>query len=591
MRQQRGFSFLFFLFGLIFFSAGMLVGYIALSQVYQWHKAKSWEQVPMTILTADLEVSHDDDSTTYAAVAVYRYEYQGQQYENDRVSFSGGSDNIGSFHEDTYDLLQEHVNGEPFIGYVNPEDPEKSVLIRDMRWGLFGFMLVFPLAFGGAGGGIMAFAIISGSGRKRKQSKKMPQEQPVSEFRQAESPALDKWESNRIECSNQGQMWLSIFFAFIWNVISMPIVFFVPGEFMETGEYMILLAFIFPIVGIGLIIWAVRSIMRWRRYGRSAFNMDPFPAHPGGIVRGVLELHKPLEQGAESMQVTLSCINRRTTGSGKNRSTREYVLWQDQQSVSLRPGQQRVEFGFRLEDDAKLTDNSNSRDNLLWRLDCGAQIPGVDFIATFELPVVDGQPDEQTRREAEKMTRHREKQALASDAWKQTGVQTAIDGGYPQYLFPAGRNKTMVAILALFAVVFGGVGFGCMFAGGLWLFGGIFAAVGLLTAWGTLYYLLYSCEFTVRPDGLEVTSGMLIKKTRRYPAFSIQSIELGSGAQVNSKRYWDVVMKTAPSTSTGYSGYKKQQGQTVKLATDIADRRAAESLIARIHKQLGLDSP
>lgn len=594
MQRQRGFSFLFFLFGLIFFAAGMAVGAFAFSQVYKWHISRGWDQVPMTIMSADLEVHHDEDSTTYAAVAQYRYEYNGQQYEGERVSFSGGADNIGSFHEDTYERLRGYVNGEPFIGYVNPEKPHKAVLIRDMRWGLFAFMLIFPLAFGGVGFGIMLFCVIGGLAGKpsKRKSRRRPQPQQFNQETTFDDRPLHlqgDWDSNRLECSNQGMMWFALLFAVIWNLISVPILFIVPGEVMDEGNYPALLGLLFPLVGAGLIVWAVRSIVRWRKFGRSVFIMDPFPAHPGGIVRGTLELQSPLNTATgDEMIVSLSCIRKITTGSGKNRSTRKNYLWQDQQSVPLIPGQKRIEFGFKLDEKAQLTDKRNSSDERLWRVDCLAQVPGVDFNANFEVPVVAGQPDEQTMRAAEKLVRQQQRDAIRTDAWKDTGVQTGIDGGYPSYLFAAGRNKGMILALFSFGIIFSGVGGGMIYWGGLWLFGGIFALVGLLILWGALYYSLHSTQFTVRPDRLELTGGMLRKKTREYPAFSIKSIDLKTGSQVNSQQFWSIVMTTAPSASAGYGGYKKAKGKSITLASDIRSRRAAQALADRIKEQLGL---
>ncbi len=584
MRKQLGVSklpskFLFF-FGLIFFLAGMAVGVFAVMQLYGWIASGNWDQVPMTIVSTDLEVHYDDGSTTYQTVAQYRYTYNGQQYENDRVSFSAGSDNIGSFHEDTYALLRRHLNGEPFIGYVNPEHPEKSVLIRKMRWGMFAFTLLFPVLFGGVGFGIMAFSYFGGKTQQKQQ--KIIQDKPERQWQ-----AAKQWHSNRLECSNKGLMWFALIFAIIWNLISLPILFIVPGEVLDKGNYPALLGLLFPVIGVGLIIWAVRSVRKWRKFGRSAFVMNPFPAHPGGIVRGTLELQSPLD--TQELQARLSCIRKVTTGSGKNRSTRETFLWQDEQVVPIFPQQKHHEFGFRLNQDARLSDDSNSSDQLLWRIDCSADVPGVDFSANFEVPVIAGQPDEQTILAAEQLTQQQTRQARLTDAWKETGVQAGNQGGYPSYLFAAGRNKGVAASLGIFGLIFTAVGVGIGYFGGAWIFGGIFALFGLLMLWGMLYYLLHSTEFIVRPDRLEVTSGMLFKKRHAYPVFSIQSIDLKSGSRVGSKQYWSIILKTSSGQTGGYGGYKPDKARNVTLASDIPSRRAAQALIDKIKRECGLD--
>ncbi len=579
MRKQLGFSKLFFFFGLIFFAAGMTVGVFGVKQLYGWIASGSWDQVPMTIISADLEVSHSDDSTTYEAVAEYRYQYNGQEFTGDRVSFASGSDNIGSFHQDTHALLREYVNGEPFLGYVNPEHPEKSVLIRKMRWGLFAFTMLFPILFGGIGFGIMAFTVVGG--RSIKKEEKFKKENPDREWQ-----AVKKWQSNRLECNNKGMMWFTVFFATFWCLVSSPIIFIVPEEVIDKQNYAALLGLIFPLVGIGLAIWAVRSITRWRKFGRSVFIMEPFPAHPGGIVSGTLELQTPLQ--TDELTVTLSCIRKVTTGSGKNRSTREHFLWQDDQTITIAPGQKRYEFGFRINSDARLSDDSNSSDVLLWRIDCSARVPGVDFGASFEVPVIAGQPDQQTLLIAEKMSREQTRKAELSASWRDTGVQLGNQGGYPSYLFAAGRNKAVSALLGLFALIFGGFGVGIAYFGDAWIFGGIFSLVGLLMLWGTFYHLLHSSEFTARPDRLEVISGTLFKKRRVYPVDSIKDIALEESSRAGNTQYWRIVVKTLQGAAGGYGGYKPEKNRSVTIASDIPGRRAAQALIDRVKRELSL---
>lgn len=585
MRQQSGFSLLFFLFGMIFFLVGMGVGVVGFSQLYKSMISKNWDQVPMTILSVDLEAHHDDDSTTYSTVASYRYQYQGQLYENDRVSFSGGSDNIGSFHQDIYQVLKTHVNGEPFPGYVNPEKPHKSVLIRKMRWGLFAFMMVFPLLFGGIGLGVMIFAMIG-------KSKVKKQQQFIRENPDREWQAKQQWQSNRIECSNKSMMWFVIIFAVIWNLISSPILFVLPKEVLDKGNYFALLGLLFPLVGIGMASWATVLVKRWRRYGRSVFNMNPFPAHPGGIVRGTLELHTPLPVTIDHKQllISLNHIRKYTTGTGKNRSTRESILWQDQQSVPLSPGQKHISFGFRLDNDAALSDHSQSSDLRLWKVICYAKVPGVDFNADFEVPVIAGTPDEQTLLAAEQMAQQQSKQARLKETWKDTGVQTGNQGGYPSYLFGAGRNKGIFWAFVAFGVVFGGIGAGVLIFGNFWLFGAFFALIGLAMLWGAFYFLLHSIEFTIKPGKLILVSKFPTTKRREFPVDTIQSIELTTGSQVNSQQFWRIALKTHAITTAGYGGYKPEKSKTFILASDIKSRRAAQALIDRIKRQLRLDN-
>jgi len=569
-----------FIFGLIFFLIGMAVGVFAFIQLYGWISASSWEKVPMTIVSTDLEAHRDDDATTYKVVAQFRYSYNGQPFENDKVSFSSGSDNIGRFHQDTYQLLRRHLNGEPFTGYVNPKKPEKSVLIRKMRWGMFAFTLLFSILFGGVGLGIMVFSFIG----KRKQQK---QQTFINNHPDREWQADKKWRTNRLQCSNKGLMWFTIVFAAIWNLVSIPIAFIVPGEVFDKHNYIALVGLLFPLIGIGLIVWAIRSVSKWRKFGRSIFVMDPFPAHPGGIVHGILELQSPLH--TQALQVRLSCIRKVTTGSGKNRRTKETFLWQDEQTIAITSRQNNVEFSFRLNQDAALSDNSDSSDQLLWRIDCSADVPGVDFSTNFEVPVITGQADEQTLLAAQRLVEQQTKQAKLTDEWKQTGAQLNHQSGYPNYLFAAGRNKGLSASLGSFGLLFAAIGAAIGHYGEAWFIGGVFVLFGLLMLWGTVYFLFNSSAFIVKPDRIQVTSGILFKKQRTYPVFSIQSIALKAGSRMGNTQYWSIILKTSQQAANNYSGRKPSKNRKVTLAADIPNRRAAQALIDKIKSECGMD--
>ena len=86
--------------------------------------------------------------------------------------------------------------------------------------------------------------------------------------------------------------------------------FAVPGK-LRAGEYIGLLFLMFPLVGVGLIYWAIVSVARARRFGQTFPVLNPFPARPGALVRG--HVHAPAALG-ESSEAVLVAI-----GSGTER--------------------------------------------------------------------------------------------------------------------------------------------------------------------------------------------------------------------------------------------------------------------------------
>ena len=47
---------------------------------------------------------------------------------------------------------------------------------------------------------------------------------------------------------------------------------------------MVLIALFFPIVGIGMIIFALNTTLAWRKFGQSMFDMAAVPAALGGTL-------------------------------------------------------------------------------------------------------------------------------------------------------------------------------------------------------------------------------------------------------------------------------------------------------------------
>ncbi|MGB0514336.1 MAG: DUF3592 domain-containing protein, partial [Wenzhouxiangellaceae bacterium] len=160
------------LFAVVFVAAflvmPLILGGFAFNSVFKWWDARDWQPVPATVLEANLDVSQGTDSSTYRVEARYRYRFNDRILESDRVDFHSGADNIGDYHRQMYRRLNAaRQSGEPVTAWVDPDDPSSAVLRRELRWGLLGFMMLFPLIFGGVAVALI-FGWRAGRGRKRR---------------------------------------------------------------------------------------------------------------------------------------------------------------------------------------------------------------------------------------------------------------------------------------------------------------------------------------------------------------------------------------------------------------------------------------
>lgn len=140
-----------------------------------------------------------------------------------------------------------------------------------------------------------------------------------------------------------------------------------------------------------LLVGALRATIRRERYGNTYFEFGSLPFCPGKRISGQIQLRLPTST-AHGVDLRLSCIRRIVTGSGKEQSTNEIVLWQNQKNVpqtalSVGPLGSAIPVDFGIPQDAYETNHDVDRDQLLWVLTAKADVPGVDYSDKFEVPV------------------------------------------------------------------------------------------------------------------------------------------------------------------------------------------------------------
>ncbi|MBI5363533.1 MAG: DUF3592 domain-containing protein [Planctomycetes bacterium] len=108
--------------------------------------ARSWEQVPCTIVTSELRSSTRKGHTKYRPAITFRYEYAGATYTSNDFALTGWETSGGS---SARDIVANHNPGSAAKCFVDPTDPTDAVMVRDIEpiW----LPLVLSLVFLGGG--------------------------------------------------------------------------------------------------------------------------------------------------------------------------------------------------------------------------------------------------------------------------------------------------------------------------------------------------------------------------------------------------------------------------------------------------------
>jgi hypothetical protein len=173
-------------------------------------------------------------------------------------------------------------------------------------------------------------------------------------------------------------LWNTVLAGFGWLLWTMP-----PrdGRSIAWAAF-----FVFVFAGVALVASALWATTTRARFGRSEFAMDAAPFAVGGWVSGVIQV-PPAAAGADRFDVVLDCLRIVPMSRGTSRST----TWREEVTV---PGAGldrdaagvRVPVAIIVPADAFPTGTLDRR-RIEWRISIAASLPGLDYDASFEVPV------------------------------------------------------------------------------------------------------------------------------------------------------------------------------------------------------------
>jgi hypothetical protein len=445
----------------------------------------------------------------------------------------------------------------------------REMLSPAPRLPLAGFLGLFCVTFGTAGFGLIA--LTRGAARLERQAGLLRESNPGAPWRWRED-----WAAGRAEPSTR--KWGVVFiwvFAVLWILITCPTVFLVPAE-IRKGNSLAAIGLILPLIGIGMLISALRQTLLWNKFGVSAFEMATVPFAPGGRLAGAiltgLELHP--EGG---FHLRLTCVNRTVTGAGSNRSVDEKILWREERTMtrplpSDDPARTRIPVSFVLPADARETSTESPGDQVRWILDADAKVPGLDYHAEFELPVFGAAvaaatPDPMAEFEAPE---------ASGPPGPETGilVRPAAGGGTEIY-YRALRNPGPATAFAIVLAIWSAVEW-------LLIRPTVPLIIPILSGAFELLFLVLAADLWFGTTRIEIEAGRIairnrilgIGPTSILPASALREVKLSIGMQTGGHEgtpYYS--LKLIDADDRGYSGGRY-----------IADKRAAEWVASEIRR-------
>lgn len=563
------------LFALPFFSVGVWMLWSISSTVFNAWQMSDWAPVEARLSTAGYSTHRGDDSYTFEAYARYSYEYFGQTFSGDRVSLASGGDNIGDYQQNLGSRLSAAMGrGETITVWVNPDDPSQSIVDRSLRWGLLGFKSIFLFVFGGVGLGLLIVIW------------RAPAEKDATLPEYVQSPWLlnDKWLTPSIRSDSKSAMWGSWLFASLWCLISAPLPFLIYEEVLEKQNYLALVGVLFPIVGVGLLIWAIRRTLEWYRFGATPIVLDPYPGSIGGHVGGTIETKLPFNSSNKFM-LTLSSLHAYVSGSGDSRSKREKALWQDELIAHTESGPSGTRLSFRFDVPAGLKESDPEQfgDSYhTWRLNVRAKLDNADLDRDFNLPVFATATESKHLSERNAKSARAEQNAIYDKAILDL-VQVRFDGVTKSLFYPMGRNILSNLSGAVIGSVFGAAGWYMLVKEGMLFMGGIFASVGSLIAVAATYMMLKSLE--IKQQGNSIVA------IRRWLGIPIRRREMRRSDFARFEKDSNVQAQTGGKHVMYYKvlGIDRQANELI-LGEGFRGEAGADAAIRFLSRELGLNA-
>jgi hypothetical protein len=456
----------------------------------------------------------------------------------------------------------------PVSAWVNPINPHESVIDRNVRWS----MIIFP--------GLLCSVFMVIGGVIVYYSWKKKAKPDVDTISKTPWLAKEEWSPTGITSNNKlvlGMWWFGALFV---NAISSPILFQMPKA-LSRGEYGILVGLIFVAIGFFLLFKAIQKTLEQQRFGRVPVILTPFPGEIGGKVAGHLDFQQHLDP---SSKFTVSLKQMRTviSRSGSKTTTSTTSVWELDGKGTLKSGlnASRVYFAFEVPhtmEESRTDDGSG----YWWSLEVHGDMPGVDFKRSYEIPVFNtgtSSSSSQPTPQPSDIATAKPQTDFTEQLEAMLDIQQLAEGILIRQA--AGKQKMAVPI-AIFGLLFGGIGIGIGFTDAPLIFPIVFSAFGFL--FGGIGISMIITGYETYIDQVGVSHKVFrLGKERNHIIWSKEGLrgfclkEGGSSSSgTKTTEYFDILLQNA-------------DGEKINISSGIAGRQAANQLLDSLHMLTGI---
>ncbi len=306
--------------------------------------------------------------------------------------------------------------------------------------------------------------------------------------------------------------------------------------------------------------------------------MTALPGVIGGRVRGTIEtaLQTLPDKG---VALKLSSIRRTVSGAGKNRTTHERVLWQEESNIPrerLQPAYQgtSIPVAFAVPYECEQTDGSDPSSSIVWRLEADADIPGIDFKTQFEIPVFKTTESSPEASEDEAGFGFAPKSEQAFDPLEATVIVRPSPFGGTEYYFGAARNFGAAVGMTVFLIVWLGAIWLQLYLGAPMLFPIVCGLIGVLIFVATIDLWVSVTLVRIEEGTVAIRRTVLgLGRRREIPCSEITAVKAEIGMQQG---------QTATQSAKAYYDIKlhRKVGRPKPAGRGISNKREAEWLAA-----------